>query len=171
MELNIGDNVIYGGNGVCEIVDTETMTDEGRIRKYYVLEPVFNKTMKIYVPMDNEERLRHIRYALTKEQAMALIEEMPSLKTILMNNEHMRKEEYKKIISRADLHELVSLVKTLYMKKLEREAKGKKLYASDEVFLNSAEKLLYGELSVALGVERENITELIIHSIEKVKNN
>ncbi len=169
MKLNIGDSVIYGGDGVCEIVDIENMEMSGKIREYYVLAPMFNKSMKIYVPVDNEKGLQHIRYALTEEQARALIEDMPSLETIWINNEHTRKEEYKKIISRGDLRELVSLIKTLYLKKLEREEKGKKLYACDEVFLSSAERLLYGEIAAALDIERDKVAEYITCHIEEKK--
>lgn len=169
MKLSIGDSVIYGGDGVCEITDIENMEMSGKIREYYVLAPVFNKSMKIYVPVDNRKSLQHIRYALTGEQAKALIDDMPSMETIWINNEHMRKEEYRKIIGRADLRELVSLIKTLYLKRLEREEKGKKLYACDEVFLSSAEKLLYGEIAAAMGIERDEVAEYIARHIEEKK--
>ncbi len=167
MNLNIGDNVIYGANGLCEIVEITNCNLSGTEREYYVLEPIFERNMRIYVPTDNDKMLKSIRFALTKEEAIQLIDKMPQQETMWINNEHTRREKYKAVINKADLKELVSLIKTLYLKKLSRQESGKKLFVSDEMFLKSAERLLYDELAAALDIDRNNVEDYIISKLEK----
>lgn len=165
MKLNIGDSVIYGANGVCEIVEITTCKLSDREREYYILEPLFDRNMKIYVPTDND-KMKSVRFALTREQAAQLIDDMPNRPIMWINNEHLRREKYREVINRADLNELVSFIKTLYLKKLSREESGKKLFVSDEMFLKSAERLLYDELAAALGIERDKVADYITEKIE-----
>ena len=51
-----GELIICGGHGVCRVIDiTDNPVDRlDKKRKYYLLEPVFEKTSTIYTPVDNE---------------------------------------------------------------------------------------------------------------------
>ena len=60
----------------------------------------------------------------------------------------------------------VSIIKALYLRKCERVAVGKKITALDEKYLRAAEHELYEELSIALGVPRENMESYIHEHIE-----
>ena len=55
----------------------------------------------------------------------------------------------------------VKIIKTLYLRKKERIAQGKKTTAMDEKYLRMAEENLYTELSLALGVPKEKMEEHI----------
>ena len=154
--MNINDKVIYGANGVCEVTDITKMNVSGVEKEYYVLQSLTEGSMCIYVPVDNTN-IKELRLAIDREQAEKLIEEMPGYRTIWFDNERRRKEEYKEVIDRADPRELLSLIKTLYLKKQEREAAGKRLYVSDETFMKAAEKRLYKELGNALGIESSEV--------------
>ena len=66
-----------------------------------------------------------------------------------------REETYKEALRTCDYHAWVSIVKTLYQRKKERLAQGKKATAVDERYMKAAENGLYGELSLTLGVPRE----------------
>lgn len=55
----------------------------------------------------------------------------------------------------------VSILKTLHQRKDERLAAGKKVTALDERYMRVAEQELYGELSVVLGIEKENMHDYI----------
>lgn len=57
MMFEIGEYIIYGSTGVCEIVDITTMNIEGipKDKEYYILHPFGKKGSKIYTPVDNEK--------------------------------------------------------------------------------------------------------------------
>lgn len=54
-----------------------------------------------------------------------------------------------------DYRAWVSIVKTLYIRKQERTAQGKKITALDERYMRTAENELYSELSLTLGIPKE----------------
>ena len=158
--MNINDKVIYGANGVCEVTDITRMSVSGVEKEYYVLQSLTEGSMCIYVPVDNPN-IQELRLALDRQEAEALIEAMPGYGTLWLDNERRRKEAYQGVIDRADPGELLSLIKTLYLKKQEREAEGKRLYVSDETFMKAAEKLLFKELGNALGIESTAVPDYI----------
>ena len=162
--MNINDKVIYGANGVCEVTDITKMNMSGVEKEYYVLQSLTEGSMCIYVPVDNAN-IKELRLALDRDEAERLISEMTEYKTVWFDNERRRREEYTGIIDRANPKELLSLIKTLYLKKQEREASGKRLYVSDETFMKAAEKLLYKELGNALGIESSDVPEYISSKI------
>ena len=59
----------------------------------------------------------------------------------------------------------ISILKTLNQRKEERLAAGKKITALDERYLRVTEQELYGELSVVLGIEKENMHDYIQEQI------
>lgn len=86
-----------------------------------------------------------------------------------VENEKKREDVFKQALRSCDIREWVRIIKTLYARKQERLARGKKVTASDERFLHAAEENLYGELAVSLGKKKEEIEEYIINRIEKRK--
>ena len=59
----------------------------------------------------------------------------------------------------------ICILKTLNQRKEERLAAGKKITALDERYLRVTEQELYGELSVVLGIEKENMHDYIQEQI------
>ena len=55
--FEIGQNVIYGTNGLCRVEDIKEMSFiAGETKKaYYILEPLRTKASTIYVPLKNEK--------------------------------------------------------------------------------------------------------------------
>ena len=66
-KYKIGENVVYGTNGICKITDIRKMTLSPIIgeRNYYVLEQINSKMSTIYVATDNEALCSKMRYVLT----------------------------------------------------------------------------------------------------------
>ncbi|MCX4321156.1 MAG: CarD family transcriptional regulator, partial [Lachnospiraceae bacterium] len=60
-----------------------------------------------------------------------------------------------------DCRDWIKIIKTLYQRKRERLARGKKTTAMDERYLRMAEENLYSELSLVLGVPREDMEDYI----------
>ena len=152
--FEIGELIIYGGNGVCRVekigpIDTG-MGTKGRM--YYTLNPLKNKDSRIFTPVDNEKVI--MRPTMTKEDALALIDQIQDVETLWIGDERRRETEYKEAVRKCDCREYVKIIKTIYLRKEARLADGKKVTAVDERYYAIAEENLYGELAVALGMDK-----------------
>jgi CarD family transcriptional regulator len=168
----IDDYVVYGEKGVCRIADicTPAMTGIDKDRKYYILHPLRAAGQTIYTPVDNDKvRMRKI---LSEKEAKSLINRIPSIETIWITNEKFREENYKKALRTDDCEEWIRIIKTLYLRRLERKAEGKSVTTTDERYFKAAESYLYDELSMSLGIpvtEVENYIAGKVYEIEKMK--
>lgn len=160
-----GQYVICGVNGICQVEDITTLNLDGvdKSRKYYLLKPVFSNGSTVYKPIDLDEGMRP---ALNKKQAEELITEIPSINTIAIADEKTLEKTYKDLIHSADPKALVSLIKTILMRKEKRLLKGFKVTALDSRYFKQAEDYLYGELSVALDIPRNEVRDYISERCE-----
>lgn len=165
--FEIGDYVIYKNNGVCEVGDTIYMGNGKEARRYYVLFPVKDKDGKIYTPVDNNSSA--MRKILTKNNAMALIRMIPDIEPMRIEDEKKRESIYKEAIRTCDCRELVSLIKTIYLRNNERHAKGMKSTVIDERYFKKAENNLYSELSIAIGIEQSDMPSYIAEVIGETR--
>ncbi len=164
--FNKGEYIIYGTSGVCQVEDITTMDMAGvpRDRLYYVLYPTSQKGGKIYTPVDNQKTM--MRRILNQEEAAKLIESIPRIEELWITNEKMREEKYKECMRTGDCREWIKIIKTLYMRKMERSAQGKKITSTDERYLKMAEDYLYSELEIPLGIPKEEMEAYITGRIE-----
>lgn len=163
--FSIGQKVVYGQSGVCVIEDiTEKQLRKNEKSLYYVLKPFFQQNDTIYAPVNSEKI--HIREVISKEEANALISEMPLIaeKTALQN---LTPEDYRAELSYHKSEDLAKIAAIIYKKKKTAQSQKKKLGFSDEKYMHIAENLLFGELSVALEIPLEEVKGYIE---EKIKN-
>ncbi len=153
--------IMCGGHGVCRVVSiTDNPVDRrDKVRKYYVLEPLFEKASTIYTPVDNDKVI--MRRVMTKEEAEELTKRVTEIDTVWIQEEKNREQMYKEAIRTYDCRSLVQVIKTLYIRKQNRIQEGKKVLSSDEQYLRKAEELLYSEMSVALSIPREEVETYI----------
>ena len=165
--FEVGEFVVYGSKGVCRIVDISHIDISGadKDRLYYVLSPIGDKNAKIYAPTDNLKIT--MRKVISKEEADKLILELPEIELLWVPDDKQREAKYKEVMRTCDYRAWVSIVKTLYLRKKERTAQGKKTTALDERYMKAAENELYGELSLTLGIPREEMEDYIK---DKIKN-
>lgn len=165
--FEVGEFVVYGSKGVCRIVDISHIDISGadKDRLYYVLSPIGDKNAKIYAPTDNLKIT--MRKVISKEEADKLILELPEIELLWVPDDKQREAKYKEVMRTCDYRAWVSIVKTLYLRKKERTAQGKKITALDERYMKVAENELYGELSLTLGIPREEMEDYIK---DKIKN-
>ena len=165
--FEVGEFVVYGSKGVCRIVDISHIDISGadKDRLYYVLSPIGDKNAKIYAPTDNLKIT--MRKVISKEEADKLILELPEIELLWVPDDKQREAKYKEVMRTCDYRAWVSIVKTLYLRKKERTAQGKKITALDERHMKVAENELYGELSLTLGIPREEMEDYIK---DKIKN-
>lgn len=165
--FGIGDYIVYGTSGVCKVEDITTLNLDGisRDRSFYVLTPLSQSGGKIFTPVDNQKSL--MRRILNEEEAAELIEEMPQIEELWIANEKQREENYKECMRSCDCREWIKIIKTLYLRKMERSAQGKKITATDEKYLKMAEEALYSELSIPLGIPKDQMVSYITARMEQ----
>ena len=167
--FQINDVVVYGAHGVCRIVGTQMQKINGANKMYFGLRPIGDGNATFYVPTWNEKALAKMRKVLDKQGVDALIDSMPNMRTVWIENESARKETYKQILSSGDQHEIISMIQAIYLHKMEREAEGKHLHISDECFMRDAEQLLYNEWQYVLNVDKAGLLTYIFERIESNK--
>lgn len=161
--FKVNDIIIYGAQGVCEIVAIEEKSISVGKRKYFVLRPINDQGSTIYVPADNSSVLKKMRRLLTVSEINDLIDAMPGEKTVWIDNVNERKECYKKLLTSGDRSALIQMIKTLYAHKKEREAAGKRLHMMDEHFFKDAEQILYNEFQYVLKLNsKDDLMEYIL---------
>lgn len=148
--FQVNDVIIYGAQGVCEIVDIEKKSIGGVTKAYYVLRPINDQSSTFYAPTDNALVQKKMRRLLTVSQINDLIDSMPDEKNLWIDNVNERKECYRNLLARGDHSALIQMIKTIYAHKKEREAAGKRLHTMDENFFKDAERILYNEFQYVL---------------------
>ena len=155
------------GHGVCRVVNvTGNPIDRlDKVRKYYVLEPVFEKGSTVYTPVDNDKVI--MRKIMNKQEAEELVGRITSIETVWIQEEKSREQMYKEAIRTYDCHSLVQIIKTLHLRKQSRLQEGKKVLSSDEQYLRKAEELLYSEMSLALSIPKEEVETYIKEAVHR----
>jgi CarD family transcriptional regulator len=167
--FQINDVVVYGSQGVCQIVDIEEKKIDGKVKQYFVLKPKDDKGATCFVPTWNEQVLAKMRKVMTKQEVNALIDSMPGKKPSWIVNENERRETYKKILAGGDQTAIISMIQALYLHKKDREAAGRRLHMADERFLKDAEQLLYNEWQYVLNVNQAGLMTYIFNRIERAQ--
>lgn len=166
--FQVSDVIIYGAQGVCQIIGIEEKSVSGVKKSYYVLKPVQDKGSTIFAPKDNEVVLKKMRRLLTRDEVHELIDSMQTEDGMWISNEVERKELYRGVLARGDHRELIKMIKAIYAHKLQREAEGKRLHLSDERFFKDAEQLLYNEFQYVLDISsKDEMMAYILARIEK----
>lgn len=159
--FEVGDFIIYGSNGVCRVENVGSMDMKGvpSDKMYYTLVPVYSSKSKVFTPVDNAKVI--MRPVISEQEAYELIDHIKELQGFSIEDEKNRDTVFKEALKKCDCRELIRIIKTVYEKKLVRQAEGKKMTAGDERYFKIAEENLYGEFAVALGIKKEEVGSLI----------
>lgn len=156
-----GDLIVYGGNGVCRVlaVGEPQAARNGEHRAYYTLQPVYG-TETIYAPVDSKVAMRPV---LTKAEADQLILHFPDLPedTVDDKNVQMLSRYYQTSFQANDCSDLMRLLKTIHAKNTAARKNGRRPGKIEERYQKRAEDLLYGELSIALDIPRDDVPQYI----------
>lgn len=159
--FKVGDTVIYGVNGTCEIVEISEFNFTGTETPYYVLRPKGDKGSVIYVPIDNKDLTSKMKYTLDEDEIRELIESVADMEPLWVDNALTRKQHYRDIVANGDRRELICLVKTLYHHEKKVKAKGGKLNMTDEQYYRTAIKMLCDEFSDVLKISNEMLIPIL----------
>ena len=159
---NIGDMIIHSGAGVCCVEEITTLNIRGIDKNalYYILRPVY-QAGTVSVPVVSNKVFT--RPVITREEADALIARIPEIRAEAYYNQNLTQLErhYKESFQNHDCSDLLQLIMSIYAKKQERLEKNLKFGAIDKRFMERAEDLLYGELAIALDIERDAVPDYI----------
>ncbi|MCH5337747.1 MAG: CarD family transcriptional regulator [Acetatifactor sp.] len=165
--FEIGEHVVCGSKGVCVVENITTLDISGvdKKRKYYILKPKYQAGSTVYVPVDSPKE--SMRRVLSREEAQQLIDAIPKLPLIDIANDKLSEQTYKECMRTNSCEEWVRIIKTIYLRKQKRIQAGRKVTAVDAKYFHLAEESLYGELAVALGLNREDVEAYITGEIDK----
>jgi len=148
----IGDLLVYGRTGVCRV----DALNENAAQLYYQLHPLY-QNCSISIPVGNTKVF--MRPIVSAPEAEELISELPEMEAEPYYNRNLNqlREYYREKLDGYSCLSLALFVLSLYRKRREVQAAGKKFGAVDERFLKEAEDLLCGELAAALDTERDEV--------------
>lgn len=159
--FQVGDRVVYGIHGVCDVTEQEVrMVDRKRVT-YLVLEPLGQPGSRYLVPTHNAAAMGKLRKMLTKEEMEVLLLSDAVRMDCWIRDENLRKQTYRELIGSGDRQKLMGMVHTLYRHKAEQAAAGRKVHLCDDNFLRDAEKLLISEVSIVMELEPEQAKEFV----------
>lgn len=166
----VGDYLMHEKSGVCVVEDisVKAMSGKGSEKKYYSLRPLFDKDSIVLTPVDSKVRMRDV---MSSDDIAALLNKVPQLPFIEEKNPRVITEIFKAKISSFDIAELATVVKSIYIRKEIRIAKGKKAMSSDEKIMQFAGKRLFEEMAFVLHEDvkeaEEAFDEIVVPEIKK----
>lgn len=154
----INDYIVYKRD-ICKISEIKQIKGID----YYIVSPVIDDSLTISLPVDSEL----IRSVIKPEEAVMMIENIKDIPILSATNDKALENIYKKLIISDSCSDLISVIKTTYLRNKNRTDTGKKCGSVDSYYFEEAEKKLYAEFSIALGLSIEQVREYIIDSINK----
>ena len=157
----LGDRIVYGIHGVCNIVDRQIRTVDRKKVEYLVLSPVDQPESHYFVPTQNPTALAKLRPMLSREQIICLLQAEFAEDPSWIMDENRRKLRYRELNGSSDVKELVSMVRNLHLHRARQFEMGKKFHMCDEKFLRDCEKVLSAEFAIVLNVPVDEIKETV----------
>lgn len=161
MEFSIGSWVMYSATGICRVLGKETKCFDGiHETEYYKLEPLRQGAHSVYyVPVPTaSEKLRPL---MSQQQVQELIRSVRDLQCSWCTDRNARKAQFHQILKQDDPAQLLAMIKSLHKQQDTQLEAGKRLSASDEAALHSAEQLLNEEFALVLHMQPSEIPALV----------
>ena len=166
--FSIGDKIIYGSDGVFTVSEyASSPIDKNDTRQFYVLRPVYGPAGNVIMtPVDNERA--KMRPVMSREEAIAFVDSLPSIEVLTVEREKNRRDIYRKTLELASLESLVSIIKTVQVRRIELAKVKKRPSESDNDYEKKAKHCLYGELSIALEIPVSDVERFIECRLESM---
>ena len=167
--FKVHDVVCYENVGICEIIDIKKMSIMNQAPKeYYLMEKLYDQCELtiIKTPVDTSSIIRNI---ISKEDAEKMIESLPEIEPIMIDDVKKRQSAFQKLIDSWDLFEWAKVIYTIYEMKHQHEVTDQKkpfLY-TDMKYFERAEKLFNQEIAYALQIDENEVSDYIASVVEK----
>lgn len=154
-----GDLVVYGSMGVCR-VEGISHPDSGSDKAFYILAPLC-QSGTVYTPV--EPGKIPLRAVMTKDEALALLEQLPSIHAEPFRERTIQQltHRYQSVLQSGGAPELLTLILSVHRKRQEAQTQNRRLGMVDDRFGRQAERLLFGELAAALELSVDEVSALI----------
>lgn len=171
-----GDTVVYR-HRVCEVASIREGYFEGR--DYYELHALFENRLKLFVAVDEADDAG-MRPVMSGDEALALIDSILDAKPIDMSaleaesstptlrDRHVR-EEYDRLVKSGDPEELIPILRSVREHAAARKRDGRKVTSVDKRYFEMAEGMLFDELAVSLGIDRDKFADFFEERLENLK--
>ena len=153
---SVGEKVIYGENGVCTVSKVAPLESSGASDKlFYHLEPLIGSGV-YFTPVDSGAYMRPI---ISRDEAEALIDAIPSIEPAICRDNRFNHVDafYKELFKQHSCEALVAIVKGLRERMSEKKTKSSRA----ESTMKRAKDMLHGELSIALGMNVDEVEDYI----------
>ena len=161
----VGDWIFYGNVGACQVIEVSERKLPGMDSEvlYYTLQPL-NDSCSISTPVNGKVFKRPL---ISRDEAEALIAAIPDIDAQAYHNPVLRQlsDHYESALNTHDCLSLIKMTMSIHAKREQAELQKRKLGAVDEKFMKRAEDLLFGELSIALGIEKDDVPAYIQNRI------
>lgn len=151
--INVNDYIIYKRD-VCKVKEIKKNFYKGL--DYICAFPVYDESLTINIPSNSTD----IRDMISKEDALALIEAIPSIEPILDSDKSLE-SVYKELLATSLDIDLVKIIKTTYLRNKKRIENGKKIGDKDDMYFKLAEKFLYNMLAIPLGMSYDEVKSFV----------
>ena len=112
-----------------------------------------------------------MRLIMSPEEARALIAKIPKIpgQKVECQNQRMISDQYEASLSSHKCEDLISLIRTIYVRNKKATDSGKKPAQVDERYMKRAKDLFYGELAAALGINFKDVEPYIKDTVESME--
>lgn len=159
--FKINDYVVYKKN-VCQISEIKQKYFDDT--DYYILKPVSDTTLTISVPINNET----IRDVISKKELESIIQNIPNIDIIQTDNK-LIENDYKQLMNTGKHEDLIKIIKTTYLRNKERTDNNKKIGDKDDNYFHLAEKYLYTEFMIVLGMSYDETKKYVSDKVSNIK--
>ena len=171
----VNDYVNYGTQGICKVADIRTMKlgSSQCSKEYFLLKPVHQEHMQIFVPVDNPMLVAQMRPVLSVAEIDKAILSVKNTNMTWIDDRKRRMEQFQRILIRRDERELLLLVSCLYLRGKENP---KGLSSADAQIQKLAETMIEQEFSFSLKIHAQSVGEYIrkklnINELERPNRN
>lgn len=160
-----GEVIVYGTSGVCRVEEITRLPGGDRKRLYYKLKPLWQDGV-IYAPLDSEKI--PMRRVISRQEAEDLIDRMPGIQAAVCRGTTVQAlaQQYQSAVRDGGHQALIEMMKSIYLKRGQAEAKNRRLGIVDERYMKQAERMLYGELATALEIPYDEVGGYIASRLE-----
>ena len=104
---------------------------------------------------------------LTKKEVEDIIKTIPNIKPII-STDRLIENEYRNLLNTNKHEDLIKIIKTTYLRNKERLDNNKKIGGKDDEYFKQAEKYLYSEFSIVLGMSYDETRKYVIEKVKEI---
>ena len=160
--FKLGEYIVYKRD-VCKVM--EIKKKHFKDNDYYILVPVLDESLKIEVPVTDKSG--HLRELISKKEIGEIISQIPDIEVLESDNRFIE-SQYRTLMSSGSHTDLIKIIKTTYLRNQQRIDNNKKIGDKDNNYFNQAEKYLYQEFSIVLGMNYEEAKQYVVNEVNKL---